>query len=299
MKSAAAILRSDLPLGKDGSSRFLPWIVGAMVYLAALTLAGVLAAGELVSGWRAELTGALTIELPQPVEATDADRQARLQRVLDVLTATPGIAHAEVLGPDAMAELIGPWLGPDAAAADLPLPDLVAVELNNDATVDSVALALKLAEAAPEARLDDHRDWLDRAERLSWLVRLLAMLVLGFVSAAAALAVLFVTRTGLDIHREVIELVHLLGAPDRYIARQFQTHALMQGFLGGLLGLVAGAATITAIGWLAATLGGGLVPLAQLGWIDWAIIASLPVAAALVAMLTARIAVLHFLGRSL
>ncbi|QEX19335.1 cell division protein [Hypericibacter terrae] len=299
MKSAAAILRSDLPLGKDGSSRFLPWIVGAMVYLAALTLAGVLAAGELVSGWRAELTGALTIELPQPVEATDADRQARLQRVLDVLTATPGIAHAEVLGPDAMAELIGPWLGPDAAAADLPLPDLVAVELNSDATVDSVALALRLAEAAPEARLDDHRDWMERAERLSWLVRLLAMLVLGFVSAAAALAVLFVTRTGLDIHREVIELVHLLGAPDRYIARQFQTHALMQGFLGGVLGLAAGAATITAIGWLAATLGGGLVPLARLGWIDWAIIASLPVAAALVAMLTARIAVLHFLGRSL
>lgn len=299
MKSAAAILRSDLPLGKDGSSRFLPWIVGAMVYLAALTLAGVLAAGELVSGWRAELTGALTIELPQPVEATDADRQARLQRVLDVLTATPGIAHAEVLGPDAMAELIGPWLGPDAAAADLPLPDLVAVELNSDTVVDSVALALRLAEAAPEARLDDHRDWMERAERLSWLVRLLAMLVLGFVSAAAALAVLFVTRTGLDIHREVIELVHLLGAPDRYIARQFQTHALMQGFLGGLLGLAAGAATITAIGWLAATLGGGLVPLARLGWIDWAIIASLPVAAALVAMLTARIAVLHFLGRSL
>lgn len=46
-------------------------------------------------------------------------------------------------------------------------------------------------------------------------------------------------------------------------------------------------------------IGGGLVPLARLGWIDWAIIASLPVAAALVAMLTARIAVLHFLGRSL
>jgi cell division transport system permease protein len=291
--------RSDLPLGKDGSSRFLPWIVGAMVYLAALALAGVLAAGELVSGWRAELTGALTIELPQPVEATDADRQARLQRVLDVLTATPGIAHAEVLGPDAMAELIGPWLGPDAAAADLPLPDLVAVELAGDATVDSAALAQRLAKAAPEARLDDHRDWMERAERLSWLVRLLAILVLGFVSAAAALAVLFVTRTGLDIHREVIELVHLLGAPDRYIARQFQHHALAQGFVGGLLGLAAGAATITAIGWLAAVLGGGLVPLARLGWTDWAIIASLPVAAALVAMLTARIAVLRILGRSL
>jgi cell division transport system permease protein len=299
LSPAPTIWRSDLPLGKDDSSRFLPWIVGAMVYLAALALAGVLAAGELVSGWRAELSGALTVELPQPVEATDADRQARLQRVLDVLTATPGIAHAEALGPDAMAELIGPWLGPDAGAADLPLPDLVAVELADDATVDGTALSQRLTAAVPEARLDDHRDWLERAERLSWLVRLLAMMVLGFVSAAAALAVLFVTRTGLDIHREVIELVHLLGAPDRYIARQFQFHALAQGFVGGLLGLAAGGASIAAIGWLAATLGGGLVPLARLGWNDWAVIAALPVAAALVAMLTARIAVLRILGRSL
>ena len=39
------LLRSDLPLGQEGSARFLPWIVGAMVYLAALALAGALAAG--------------------------------------------------------------------------------------------------------------------------------------------------------------------------------------------------------------------------------------------------------------
>jgi hypothetical protein len=32
------LLRSDLPLGGDGSARFLPWIIGCMVYLAALAL---------------------------------------------------------------------------------------------------------------------------------------------------------------------------------------------------------------------------------------------------------------------
>lgn len=293
------MLRNDLPLGKDGSARFLPWIVGAMVYLAALALAGALAAGELVSGWRAELTGALTVALTQPVEATDLDRQARLDLALAVITATPGVAGAEVIGPDAMAALIGPWLGPDAAAADLPLPDLIAVELAPGAEVDAAALAQRLAQAVPEARLDDHRDWLSRAERLAWLVRLLAALVLGLVGAAAALAVLLVTRTGLDIHREVIELVHLLGAPDSYIARQFQRHALVQGFVGGALGLAAGIATLSAIGWLVRLLGGGLLPPLRLGWGDWAIIAGLPTAAALVAMLTARIAVLRTLGRNL
>jgi cell division transport system permease protein len=34
--------RLDLPLDRDGSVRFLPWIVALMVYLASLALAGTL-----------------------------------------------------------------------------------------------------------------------------------------------------------------------------------------------------------------------------------------------------------------
>ena len=34
-----AIRPYDLPLQADGSSRFLPWFIGLMVYLATLTLA--------------------------------------------------------------------------------------------------------------------------------------------------------------------------------------------------------------------------------------------------------------------
>ena len=46
----------DLPLSKDPAVRILPWIVGLMVYLATMTLAGALLVSGLASDWSAGLT---------------------------------------------------------------------------------------------------------------------------------------------------------------------------------------------------------------------------------------------------
>ena len=54
----------DLPLNRDGSVRFLPWIVALMVYLASLALAGTLVVRDVVTRWDRGLTGTLTVELP-------------------------------------------------------------------------------------------------------------------------------------------------------------------------------------------------------------------------------------------
>ena len=48
-----ALLRSDLPLNKDVSARFLPWIVAFMVYLAALALAIAMGLDGIIGHWRA------------------------------------------------------------------------------------------------------------------------------------------------------------------------------------------------------------------------------------------------------
>ena len=116
-------------------------------------------------------------------------------------------------------------------------------------------------------------------------------------TAWLALAVVFVTRTGLDIHRQTVDLVHLLGARDRYIARLFERHALAFGFVGGVLGLAAAAATISAIALAVHRLAAGLLPAVTLGLAHWAALAALPIAAAGIAMLTARVTVLRTLAK--
>jgi cell division transport system permease protein len=295
-------LRSDLPLGRDASGRFVPWIVGFMVYLAALAVAGALTLGNVAQRWQAGISGTLTVQIAPPESAPEsgdmaAAREARIELVLAVIRTTPGIAGVEVLGPAAMDRLLEPWLGPGSADLGLPIPDLVSVTLRPGAEVDLPALAAAIAAAVPGAEVDDHRRWLEDLAVFVRSVELLAAVVVSLVCLAAVLTVVFVTRTGLAVHRRVIEIVHLIGARDAYIAGQFQEHALRLGLIGGIAGAVLAGLTLIALQSLFTGLETPLLAGLGLGAGHWAALAILPVAAALVAMVTARLTVLRSLAR--
>lgn len=304
-----SFLRSDLPLDRDASGRFLPWIIGFMVYLAALTLAATMAANDMVSRWQAGLTGKLTIQvmpdLADPNLAgrnldgsdVDGDNGERVDRVLDALAETPAVAGVELLNDEDVARLLEPWLGSGPMLADLPLPGLIAVELRDGATADLAALRQQLAEVAPGTTVDDHERWLGDLATLAHSVELLAGVVLSLVGTAAIVTVVFATRTGLSIHRRVIELVHLIGARDSYIARQFEAHALRLGLAGGVLGAGLAALTLLGLGHLLAEIETPLLPPLSLRAWQWLALAMLPVVAAVIAMLTARLTVLRTLNR--
>lgn len=288
-------MRSDLPLAGDDSSRYIPWIVAIMVYLASLALAGALVAGTIVERWNRGLTGAITVQI---MPAKNADPKARTARIADavaLLGATPGISHVEALSDARIAELLEPWLG-DEALHDLPLPALIDVRLAPGAALDLKALGERLAKAVPGAELDDHQRWLRRLILLGRSVEAVAGLILVLIAAAAAAATVFGTRAALAIHRNVIEVMHLIGAQDSYVARQFQAHALKLGLKGGVMGLGAAAATMVGVYYLVASSGTALpAPFAFSPW-EWALLACLPLATGLIAMLTARRTVLRALA---
>ena len=64
------------------------------------------------------------------------------------------------------------------------------------------------------------------------------------VALVATAAVIFTTRTGLAVHRDVIEVLHLIGARDSYIANGFAYHAWWTGLRGGLFGAILAAASL-------------------------------------------------------
>jgi len=117
------------------------------------------------------------------------------------------------------------------------------------------------------------------------------------VGLVAVLAVVFVTRTGLSIHRNVIEILHLIGAQDNYIAKQFQRHSLALGLRGGMIGSALALATILTIGYMLGRVESALVPVVLLSLPEWALLALLPFATAGIAMVTARMTVLGTLAR--
>jgi cell division transport system permease protein len=286
--------RSDLPLNRDDSGRFIPWIIALMVYLACLALAGALVARGIAAHWSQGLAGTLTVQI-LPGEEDAAARAAHLEAALALLRATPGVASAEALSERRIEELVAPWVSA-GEAKELPLPALIDLRLAPGAELDLKDLSRRLAAAAPGAVIDDHQQWLQAAGGLADSVIWGAGIVMLLVAAAAAIAVIFGTRTSLAIHRSIIELVHLIGAQDDYVARQFQAHALRVGLLGGITGLLAAVATLLGLGYgLTAT--SGVLPQIEIAPWPWAGLLLLPLASALIAMLTARVTVLRTLAR--
>lgn len=285
---------SVVPLGRDASSRYLPWIFALMVYLAVLALAGVLILHSAAARWDRGEVENVTVQV---VPVVGQDTQATVERAVQVLRETSGVAEVRALTRAENVALLEPWLGPGNVPRDLPLPRLIDVRLISGVALDTEALAGRLREAGSGITVDDPKLWLERLSDFGQSLEAVALAVVVLIGLAAVGTVIFTTRMGLAIHQGIIELLHLMGARDSYVAQLFQSQALSLGIRGGLIGIVLGAATLVGLQQVAKQLSTPLVPnLSMAGW-SWAVLVLVPVVIALIAMLTARVTALRSLSR--
>ena len=294
MKNGHSSASARRLLPREAGAISLDLVIGVMAFLAALAVACVLLAGRTAEGWREGLVGRITVQiLPQGGVAPEAETAA----ALDVIRATPGIVRAIVLSDAETLRLVEPWLGKDTVIADLPFPRVIDVETNPGAEIDSVALAERLKRVAPNAVLDDHGRWVDRLKSASGAVMWSALVVLALIALATAATVAFATRAGLAAHREIVMLLHLMGAQDRFIARAFEWHYFIAALAAGLIGAMIATGAFVAVGALE-QMGFAAVPflpplglnLAELPWL-----LLVPVVAAGIAWATARLSVVSAL----
>ena len=62
------------------------------------------------------------------------------------------------------------------------------------------------------------------------------LLVLALIVLATVLAVVFATRGTMASNREIVDVLHFIGASNSFIAGEFQGRFLSLGFRGGLIG---------------------------------------------------------------
>lgn len=283
--------RADLPFERDQATRFLPWIVALMVFLGALSLAAAAAIGSAIDSWDTDLAGRITVQVPAHQASPDA-----LVRLIDALTATPGITKAATLDSDATRALVEPWLGTAGAGLDLPLPAVIDVETAAGTVFDVNLLAGRLVNIAPDVIVDDHRVWLAPLIRMARTVEYVAFAILALIGLTAIAAVIFATRSGLAVHAAIINLLHVMGAQDAYIARQFQMQAMVLGTRGGIIGSIAALIVLFVLTTMSAGIDVALLPSAPLSPVKWPLLIIVPVAAVIIAMATARVTVLRALA---
>ncbi len=287
-------IRSDLPLRGDGASRFVFCLVTILVFMAALAVTANSYVDALLEEWNKSVTGTLTVQIPRS-ENAEHDLAAA-ESLARALQDDDRVAMAAIVPADQISTLLEPWLGDSDIVADLPLPILIDVLLDPSAQGEPQNIAQLVAERAPNAIVEDHRIWLNRISGLAEGLGLIALAVMGLVTGALGLIVIFATRASLTEYAQAIDVLHIVGARDGYIARQFARRALVPGVLGGFIGLLVYAPVLAAIIWLGDQVQDELLPDISLPLHHWLIILALPFIAGGLAMITASLTVRRYLA---
>ena len=275
--------------GRDGSLMF---VIAVLCALACLAVLGTAAADRAVGGWRSDLRASATIQVRPKTGETSAEAAAR---AAEALAGVKGVSEARALDRSAAVRLLEPWLGKGGVPDDLPIPELVTVDLDPAHPAEAAALNAALVHAGVEGSVDDHSRWVRDIERTALLVRLAALGGAAALALAAAAAIGFATRAGLLARREVVEVLHLSGAEDRFIAGLFLRRFAWLAGLAGVEGAMVAAVIYAAL--KLASPGDGFSPLLPQAWRDLWLIAPFPIAAAMIGAISARSSAMSILGR--
>ncbi|TNE39775.1 MAG: FtsX-like permease family protein [Alphaproteobacteria bacterium] len=285
---------AELQLEKDVSTRYLPVVIAAMIFLAALAIGGLFSLHNAIGNWSETLTGNLTVEIAYD-PAADLDK--KVAEAVKLLSETPGVTSARAIGKEETHALLAPFLGKNAALDELPVPRLIEVIIEEGNAVDLRALNEKLAGAVPGASLDIHRPWLNKMVTLGHSVQLLAAAIMLLIGVVTVIIVIFAVRTGLVMHAEVIQVLHLIGAHDKYIAEQFQNYFSRLSFLGALPGLVVAVIVMFIFNFLVGSLESSMLPPLTLEPAGIVALLLLPFLIALLTRFTVRLVVMRSLAR--
>ena len=286
---------ADIPLTKDATGRFLPWIIALMVFLATLALATAMMLADLAARWDRGLDGAVIVQVAPLSAAGAAPVEVRVASALGVLAALPGVIDARAVPMDEASRLVEPWLGSGAATADLPLPALIDVRVAPGA--DIAQMRSQLEGHVPGLSVEEPGAWLADLKTLARSVRWVSLAIVLLIGAAAVGAVIFAANAGLASHRPVVELLHVMGATDVHVARQFQRQMTRLALFGGVAGFAVAAATLWGLTHLAAQLDAAMLPSLALSGLQWAALTAVPILAALLAATASRLTVLRTLER--
>jgi cell division transport system permease protein len=276
-------------------------VIAIMSFLACLTAGAVYMVNQSAKAWVNDITSEITIEL-DPLNTADIEKKVTLVSLF--LAKQKGITHVRPLTAEDSAKLLEPWLGHSEALSALPIPRLIAVEIDRSNPPDIPLIQEALTQNFEGVTLDDHRRWQAEIRTLTRSAALGGLAVLALVAAATVAVIVSATRSAMASNREVIEVLHFVGANERFIGQEFERHFLGLGVRAALVGAVAAAIAFLVLPLVMHMIGGGDVTAAEMqrlvgsGELDlpgYLLCVLVVVVVALLCMVTSRLGVIRVL----
>lgn len=287
--------RSEINAEDDDTSIFMYVLTSIYMYLFIVVLAIVMAINAMADSWEKDIMGSVTVQII-PVEDEnkhiDAEKTLEQQnRVLQYVENLSAVESVKALDAQTVEKLMTPWLGDKVDISSLPIPVLLDVKLKQNAELNYDEVTRGLRQVSENASVDNHRLWLNRLIKFATSLKNMALSVLFMVITICAFSIYYSTRTSLGINLNTIEILHIIGAKDDYIARQYAKNFAKIGFFSGIIGLMAAVPCIILVAKYGISTGSGLIKGAQLSTVAWSLIMVTPLFSSLYAMGTSYVTV--------
>ena len=282
----------NMLIGDNQAARSFPWTLGILVFLATVVLAITLILSATADKWETNVSGTYTVQVP------DGPRHSiKVSAAIDYLSSFPGIVSAKLISELEVGIILQPWLGPNYSELNLPLPSLIDLKFEKGKEVDKKSLIEGLEKVAPGATADDHSIWLEKLTDFIEVGKTITFVILALILFSIVVTVVFTTRAGLAIQKDVVEVLHLIGAQDSYVALQCQIHACRLAIYGSILGFGLGAMLIFFVRFYWGSFGVGFIPEFTFSWEQWLGLATVPIVAIVLVIITVGCTVMKVLGR--
>jgi cell division transport system permease protein len=251
-------MKSTAPVVPPGSvtGRSLTLVIAIMCFLACLTAGAVWMIKESSDAWLKDISSEVTVQVT-PRENTDIDKS--VSEVVTYLQKQRGLVSVRALSLEDSANLLQPWLGSADALKSLPVPRLIAVEVDRAEPPDLAKIGTAIGRDFKGVSLDDHRRWQQQIRAVTRSFALGGLAILALVGAATTAIIVSATRSAMASNREIVEVLHFVGATDKFISREFEKHFLRLGIKAGIVGATSAMVVFMSMPAITELLGGGAV----------------------------------------
>jgi len=226
------------------AGRALVVVIAIMTFLACLTAGAALLVAHASQAWRSDVLREATIQVKP---GAGDDIESLVAKAVAVASRSPEVESARAYSKAESENLLEPWLGAGLDLSQLPVPRIIVLRLRGQRPDDDLAsFRSALASAVPQAVLDDHRIWATRLGAMADAVVVLAAALFMLMIVAMSTAIGFATRGAVAANREIVEVLHLVGASNGFIAKEFEGHFRRLGLRGAMIGGLAATAAFAA-----------------------------------------------------
>lgn len=230
-KLFSKILIQDKSIG-----RFVIILTSILSFLACCSLLFLINMHRQYMDWQKILNQTFFVELMP--ESKKEDNLQTLNQTLQFLQNTKGILAVRVIPKEEAHILLKPWLGEDEEIIKkYKLPILIDVTTNLSLE-ELKNLEYSFKQQLPFVKISAGDTWTKQMSYYSRSLEFLSLFIFGLIILGLIIIVLTSSKMSLVLQHHYIDLLKLIGAPYRFVSKQFEKFFTSKVIIGSLIGML-------------------------------------------------------------